>query len=49
MSEEAPGNKTYKFCLRSMPEKSPPSGLSTYPRAYFYKVLFYSFSLFYIF
>ncbi|THL86856.1 hypothetical protein FAN16_24300, partial [Klebsiella pneumoniae subsp. pneumoniae] len=28
MSEEAPGNKTYKFCLRSMPEKSPP------PRGY---------------
>ncbi|QGV85725.1 hypothetical protein F7P09_28110 (plasmid) [Klebsiella pneumoniae] len=38
-------NSAYAQCLKN----HLPSGLSTYPRAYFYKVLFYSFSLFYIF
>lgn len=28
VSEEAPGNRTHKFCIRSMPEKSAPLGVS---------------------
>ena len=43
VSEEAPGNSIYIFCLHSMPEKNLPLELSTYPRGYFYNYFFYSF------
>ncbi len=46
VSEEAPGNKTYKFCLRSMPEKSPLLGLSTIHGHIFIKYFFILFLYF---